>query len=87
VRARAVEVVASERKRVQLCGVVGLDFSPCMVLLAQAASMVGVKEEPTTFEVESRGLPSFVLLSEVADPVKDTVIGFLQWQLGRAAIV
>jgi hypothetical protein len=49
--------------------------------------MIGVKEESATFEVESQGLPSFVRLSEVADPVKDTVIGFLQWQLGRAAIV
>jgi hypothetical protein len=73
VRVRAVEVAVSEGK----CGVAGLGFSPCMVLLAQAAPMVGVKEEPATFEVESRGLPSSVPLSEAVDPVKDTVIGSL----------
>jgi hypothetical protein len=39
--------------------------------------MVGKKEEPATFEVESRGLPSSVPLSEAVDPVKDTVIGSL----------
>jgi hypothetical protein len=49
--------------------------------------MVGVKEEPATFEVESRGFPSFVPLSEATDPVKDTIIGSLQWQLERVATV
>jgi hypothetical protein len=62
-----------------LLGVTGLGFSPCVILPAQAAPMVGVKEEPATFEVESRGLPSSIQLSEVANSVKDTVIGSLQW--------
>jgi hypothetical protein len=58
-------------------GVARLGFSPRVILPAQATTMVGVKEEPATFEVESRGLPSSVRLSKVADLVKDTVKGSL----------